>query len=26
MITLYLVSKGLLAKPSLYLSDFFERN
>lgn len=26
MITLYLVSKGLLRKPSLYLSDFFERN
>lgn len=26
MITLYLVSKGLLQKPSLYLSDFFERN
>ena len=26
MIPLYLVSYGLLAKPSLYLSDFFERN
>ncbi len=26
MITLYLVSKELLHKPSLYLSDFFERN
>ena len=26
MIPLYLVSMGLLAKPSLYLSDFFERN
>lgn len=26
MIALYLVSKGLLRKPSLYLSDFFERN
>lgn len=26
MIPLYLISKGLLAKPSLYLSDFFERN
>ncbi len=26
MIPLYLVCKGLLAKPSLYLSDFFERN
>jgi len=26
MVPLYLVSHGLLAKPSLYLSDFFERN
>ncbi|MGD8780508.1 MAG: Fic family protein [Ignavibacteria bacterium] len=26
LITLYLVSKGLLLKPSLYLSDFFEKN
>jgi Fic family protein len=26
MIPLYFVSHGLLAKPSLYLSDFFERN
>lgn len=26
LITLYFVSKGLLNKPSLYLSDFFEKN
>jgi Fic family protein len=26
MITLYLVDKSLLAKPTLYLSDYFERN
>ncbi len=26
LIPLYLVSNGLLVKPSLYLSDFFERN
>ncbi len=26
LIPLYLISSGLLAKPSLYLSDFFERN
>ena len=25
-IPLYLISHGLLMKPSLYLSDFFERN
>ncbi|MBN1577373.1 MAG: Fic family protein [Chitinispirillaceae bacterium] len=25
-IPLYLISKGLLQKPSLYLSDFFEHN
>lgn len=26
MITLYLVSKGIIKRPILYLSDFFERN
>ncbi|MFO1369257.1 MAG: Fic family protein [Marinagarivorans sp.] len=26
LIPLYFISQGLLAKPSLYLSDFFERN
>lgn len=26
MITLYLVNEGLLARPTLYLSDFFEKN
>ncbi len=26
LITLYLVSSGLLAKPSLYISDFFEKH
>ena len=26
LITLYLVSSGVMTKPSLYLSDFFERN
>lgn len=26
MITLYLVEKGILSKPVLYLSDFFEKN
>jgi Fic family protein len=26
LITLYLISSGLLSKPSLYLSDYFEKN
>lgn len=26
LIPLYLISKGILAKPSLYMSDFFEKN
>ncbi|MEE8184804.1 MAG: Fic family protein [Thermodesulfobacteriota bacterium] len=26
LITLYFISKGMLSKPALYLSDFFERN